>query len=192
MQFDQMNRSLLALYYQTWQMKTSILISLMILVIGIISISLKESQQEYVCTPCGSDCDKKVQTKGGVCEACNMALVEKQTVKFKSITPKQVCDLLNDTTVVVLDVRTPGEYNGSSGTNYGHLKRAINIPIQELEKRINELNGVKDKQILVYCSHSRRSPRASYMLNTHGFNNVTNMSGGMSEWDPACAKWLIK
>lgn len=187
-----MEGSLLALCYQTSQMKSSIFVFSLVLISGVIAVSFTNLQQEFVCTPCGSDCDKKVHSKGGVCEACNMALVEKQTVKFKSITPKQACDLLNDTSIVVLDVRTPGEYNGTSGTNYGHLKRAINIPIQELEKRVNELNGVKDKQILVYCSHSRRSPRASYMLNTHGFNNVTNMSGGISEWDATCTKWLVK
>jgi rhodanese-related sulfurtransferase len=187
-----MKGSLLALCYQTWQMKTSRLIFFLVLVTGIAAFSFTSVQTEWVCTPCGADCDKEVHSKGGVCEVCNMALVEKQTVKFKSISPKQACDFLNDTSVVVLDVRTPGEYSGTSGTNYGHLKGAINIPIQELEKRIGELDKVKDKQILVYCSHSRRSPRASYMLNTHGFNNVTNMSGGMSEWDPACTKWLVK
>jgi len=34
----------------------------------------------------------------------------------------------------------------------------------------------------VYCSHSHRSPRASYMLSQNGFKNVTNMLGGMSAW----------
>jgi len=187
-----MNRSLLALCYQTWQMKTFRLLLLLLLVSGIVAFSFKSTQIEYVCTPCGSDCDKQVHTKGGVCEVCNMALVDKKTVKFKSISPKQVCDFLKDSSIVVLDVRTPGEYNGSTGTNYGHIKGALNIPIQDLEKRIGELDNVKDKQILVYCSHSHRSPRASYMLNTHGFNNVTNMDGGMSVWDPSCSKWLVK
>ena len=173
-------------------MKTIRLFLLLILVSGFAAFSFKSTQTEYVCTPCGSDCDKKVHNKGGVCEVCNMALVEKSTVKFKRISTKQVCDFLKDSSIVILDVRTPGEYNGTTGTNYGRIKGALNIPIQDLEKRIGELDNIKDKQILVYCSHSRRSPRASYMLNMHGFNNVTNMDGGMSVWDQSCTKWLVK
>ena len=61
-------------------------------------------------------------------------------------------------------------------------KNAINIPVQELEKRMNELEKYKDKEIIVYCSHSHRSPRASYMLTQNGFKKVTNMLGGMSVW----------
>ena len=47
---------------------------------------------------------------------------------------------------------------------------------------MNELEKYKDKEIVVYCSHSRRSPRASYILTRNGFKNVTNMLGGMSVW----------
>lgn len=54
--------------------------------------------------------------------------------------------------------------------------------MQELEKRINELEKYKDKEIVVYCAHSHRSPRASYMLTQNGFKHVTNMLGGMSVW----------
>jgi rhodanese-related sulfurtransferase len=54
--------------------------------------------------------------------------------------------------------------------------------VQELESRISELKKYKDKEIIVYCSHSHRSPRASYMLTQNGFNKVTNMLGGMSVW----------
>jgi rhodanese-related sulfurtransferase len=48
---------------------------------------------------------------------------------------------------------------------------------------MNELKSYKNKNIIVYCSHSHRSPRASYILNQNGFKNVTNMAGGMSVWN---------
>ncbi len=44
----------------------------------------------------------------------------------------------------------------------------------------NELSKYKKSEVIVYCSHSHRSPRASYILGTHGFTNVKNMSGGVS------------
>ena len=62
----------------------------------------------------------------------------------------------------------------------GDIKNAININVQELENRLSQLSKYKDTEILVYCSHSHRSPRASYLLSTNGFKNVSNMSGGVS------------
>ncbi|MDX1936933.1 MAG: rhodanese-like domain-containing protein, partial [Flavihumibacter sp.] len=53
---------------------------------------------------------------------------------------------------------------------------------QQLEQRVKELSKYKNYDIVVYCSHSHRSPRASYILNQHGFKKVTNMEGGMSVW----------
>ncbi|MBK9570546.1 MAG: rhodanese-like domain-containing protein [Chitinophagaceae bacterium] len=49
--------------------------------------------------------------------------------------------------------------------------------------------------MVVYCSHSHRSPRASYMLTQNGFKHVTNMQQGMSVWkervkDKACNQQL--
>jgi phage shock protein E len=54
---------------------------------------------------------------------------------------------------VVVDVRTPGEFAG------GHLERAINIPIDELETRLAEidraLEGDRTKKLVVYCASGR-------------------------------------
>lgn len=82
--------------------------------------------------------------------------------------------------VVLLDVRTKEEFEGKADPNYGTLKNAINVPVQELEKNISKLVSYKEREIIVYCSHSHRSPRACYILTQNGFSNVTNMAGGMS------------
>ena len=84
--------------------------------------------------------------------------------------------------VIFLDVRTPEEFNGTAPDKFGAIKNAINIPVQDLQARMNELEKYKSSEIVVYCSHSHRSPRASYMLTQRGFKNVTNMQGGMSVW----------
>jgi len=117
-----------------------------------------------------------------------MKLVKKSTVHFKTIQPSEICDYIKShPNIVLLDVRTKEEFEGSSNPNFGSLKNAINLPIQVLEEKITTLDKYKDKEIIVYCSHSHRSPRASYILTQHGFSNVTNLAGGMSEMkDHAC------
>jgi len=90
---------------------------------------------------------------------------------------------------ILLDVRTKAEYEGTVSENFGTLRGSINIPIQELTQRFSELEKYKGKEILVYCSHSHRSPQAAYFLTQHGFDKVLNMSGGMSVLqDSSCKK----
>lgn len=101
-----------------------------------------------------------------------------------------LCQYVTDhPNVVLLDVRTKEEFEGKADPDFGTLKNAINVPVQELEKNISTLAPYKDKEIIVYCSHSHRSPQACYILTQHGFSNVTNMAGGMSVMkDKTCMK----
>ncbi|HYJ38278.1 MAG TPA: rhodanese-like domain-containing protein [Chitinophagaceae bacterium] len=119
-----------------------------------------------------------------------MQLVKKSSINFKTIQPSALCDYIQkNPNVVLLDVRTKEEFEGKSNPSYGTIKNAINLPIQVLESQISTLEQYKDKEIIVYCSHSRRSPRASYILTQNGFLNVTNMAGGMSTMkDRTCVK----
>ena len=144
-----------------------------------------KADTQYVCLPCGNDCDNTVYSKPGTCPHCMMQLVDKATIKFHNIEPDAICSFITDmgkNNVVLLDVRTREEFNGTAKDKFGKLKGAINIPVQELDKRMSELNKYKNKEIIVYCSHSHRSPMASYMLMQKGFTKVTNMEFGMSEW----------
>jgi len=111
-----------------------------------------------------------------------MALVEKSTVVFTNISVDQLCERVKaNPKAILLDVRSPGEYTGSALRNsYGHFRSAININIDELESRLNELAKYKNDEVIVYCSHSRRSPRATYFLSTQGFKNVKNLAVGVS------------
>jgi len=149
---------------------------------------------EWVCKPCGIDCDKIVHSSPGECEHCHMPLVDSKTVYFKNIPISQICDKLKDGSVITLDVRTPQEFNGTAPENFGRIKGAINIPIQEIEKRVGELEQYKNKEILVYCSHSHRSPQVAWYLNQQGFKKVDNMASGMSVWQDSvkCENFRIK
>ena len=156
----------------------------------------KVSEKIYSCLPCGQSCDTFKYPKAGNCIRCNMALVSASTIIHKNIEPYEMCSL-NETQTVFLDVRTAAEFNGTATEKYGAIKNAINIPVQELESRLNELEMFKEKDIVVYCSHSHRSPRASHMLTQNGFKNVTNMNAGMSEWsvlvrDSVCNEKLYR
>ncbi|MGD0651778.1 MAG: rhodanese-like domain-containing protein [Verrucomicrobiia bacterium] len=73
----------------------------------------------------------------------------------------------------VVDVRTPTEYAA------GHYTGATNIPLQELQKRLNDV-GPTNQSVVVYCRTGTRSARAKQILLNAGFSDVTN-AGGLSD-----------
>ncbi len=163
----------------------TILITAIILIISALSdnsITHGNNQKEtYQCLPCGQSCDNESYSGSGNCKSCHMELVKKLTVRFKSIQPAQLCNYIKkNPQVILLDVRSKDEFDGKVEPELGRLKNAINIPVQDLETRLNELAQFKNKEIIVYCSRSHRSPRASYILNQKGYGKVTNMEGGLS------------
>ena len=81
------------------------------------------------------------------------------------------------TDIVVLDVRTPEELLGE----LGKLDGVVNIPVQDLEKRIGELRAYKDKQIYVICRSGHRSKAAVKILANQGLKAVS-VDGGMRAW----------
>lgn len=85
--------------------------------------------------------------------------------------------LATDKNLVILDVRTPEELAGP----LGKIDNAINIPIQNLEQRIDELKSYKDKEILVICRTQNRSAVAINILQTKGYK-AKNVLGGMTEF----------
>lgn len=151
---------------------------------GVLSFSNQQTPK-YQCMPCGYDCDKEIHDKPGKCAHCQMDLVLVESIRFKTIQPNQLCDYIKKhPNTVLLDVRTREEFEGKADPNFGTLKNAINIPVQELEANLSGMAKYKKRDIIVFCSHSHRSPRASYLLMQNGFTQVTNMAGGMSVMPP--------
>jgi rhodanese-related sulfurtransferase len=156
---------------------------ILFLLFCIVSFQLIAQKKEYVCSPCGNACDNKVYDKPGRCPSCHMELVEKSALNFENLSVEQFCARITaNPKIVLIDVRSAGEFEGSSmfRTTYGHFKNAININIDDLEDRVGEIEKYKDSEVLVYCSHSVRSPRAAMILNRHDFKNVKNLAGGVS------------
>ncbi len=82
----------------------------------------------------------------------------------------------SDKNLVIIDVRTPEEYEA------GHIPNAINIDFysNDFQNLINDLD--KDKKYLVYCRSGRRSANTLKMMKEMGFKNTYNMLGGMLKW----------
>lgn len=102
-----------------------------------------------------------------------------QTADKNAITVDQLREIMrNDSNLVLLDVRNPYELEDKS---LGHIEGVINIPVQELEARLSELDEFKDKDIAVICRSGRRSGIATDILIKNGFNAV-NVLGGMIQY----------
>lgn len=98
----------------------------------------------------------------------------------QAITPEETLRRMQarDTSIVLLDVRTPQEFESSTG----HLEGALLIPVQELEGRMGELEPFRGRTIVVYCRTVNRSGQAATMLRGKG-HSALMMNGGISEWN---------
>lgn len=83
--------------------------------------------------------------------------------------------LVKDKKALLLDVRTQEEFAAR------HLEGALNIPIDELEKRLGELKDRKATDIVVYCQSGGRAAKAAALLKDAGFTKVSNL-GGIGNW----------
>ncbi len=81
-----------------------------------------------------------------------------------------------DRSLVVLDVRTAEEFAA------GHVPGAINIPHTELAARIQELDGARDGDIVVYCRTGKRSEQAFAVLEKSGFGRLFHLQGDYTRW----------
>jgi rhodanese-related sulfurtransferase len=99
-----------------------------------------------------------------------------------SVTNLNVSDFAkkaSNSSVVVLDVRTPGEYQS------GHLTNAVNVDYEGMnfEGEVNKLD--KTKTYAVYCRSGRRSGLATEVMAKNGFKSIFNLNGGIIDWQNA-------
>ncbi len=70
---------------------------------------------------------------------------------------------------LVIDVRSPGEFSS------GHLARAINLPLDEIETALPERVKDKNQVLLLHCASGMRSGLARQKLRAMGYTNVFNL-----------------
>ncbi|MCC7535037.1 MAG: rhodanese-like domain-containing protein [Deltaproteobacteria bacterium] len=75
---------------------------------------------------------------------------------------------------LLVDVRTPAEFSAR------HIPGAVNIPLSELDARMNEL-GPRSRAVVLYCRSGNRSAQAARILEGAGYSRVHDL-GAMSRW----------
>ncbi|MCX5678576.1 MAG: MBL fold metallo-hydrolase [Candidatus Omnitrophica bacterium] len=99
-----------------------------------------------------------------------------QAVALEMISPKAAYDLISkDPTVKLLDVRSALEFNEM------HIKDSVNIPIDMISAKLNEI-GRPGQSYIVLCRTGNRSPMAADMLIQSGLSSVRVMDGGITKW----------
>ena len=94
--------------------------------------------------------------------------LEEETAKTEE---KTVAKAKDENSLLVVDVRTPEEFED------GAYPDAINIPLDELTERLDELGNNPAREIVVYCASGARSAYAQRMLMQVGYANVKNGGG---------------
>lgn len=80
--------------------------------------------------------------------------------------------------LLVLDVRTTEDFVGEQG----HIAGATNIPLEELESRLEEVMDYEERAVAIVCRTDRKSEKAARILAQNGFSDVHVAKGGMTEW----------
>ncbi len=80
-----------------------------------------------------------------------------------------------DSTVILLDVRSQEEYEKK------HIPNAVNLPIDSINQKANEIIQDKGTKVIVYCQKGNMSKKASKMLYKLGYKNIYNL-GGIENW----------
>lgn len=80
--------------------------------------------------------------------------------------------------ITVLDVRPARDYAGA----LGHIDASLNIPLDQLPRRLSELEPVRERPIAVICRTNRMSNQAVEVLRRAGFRRVQLVVDGMQAW----------
>jgi rhodanese-related sulfurtransferase len=80
----------------------------------------------------------------------------------------------------IVDVRTQGEYQ------LAHIPGSINVPVEQIQATAAGWN--RDGYYVVYCASGARSAQAQQTMQSMGFKNVGDLSGGIANWTGATEK----
>jgi len=121
----------------------------------------------------------------------NQSAIEDDSMKFPDvaqlnqvhqITVSELRErLAGGTPPVIIDVREPEEYSDE----LGHIRGSRLVPLKVLPAKTCELENFKNREVVAVCRAGVRSTTAAAILTALGFENVTNLKGGMVEWNEA-------
>ncbi|MFZ5654934.1 MAG: rhodanese-like domain-containing protein [Pseudomonadota bacterium] len=93
----------------------------------------------------------------------------------RQLSVHEVTRLLNSGEAVLVDVRDARDYQA------GHINQALNIPLGQLAARSGELEGARDRILIVVDRLGPQAATAARQLRRAGFR-VQRLRGGMAEW----------
>ena len=80
---------------------------------------------------------------------------------------------------LLIDVRSPQEFAD------GHIPGAVNMPHENINDYLSELENHKNKPIIIYCRSGRRAKLAMKVLEEADFSEVMHLEGDMLGWSAA-------
>jgi len=101
--------------------------------------------------------------------------------QFTAVSPKEASALIEahkgDSDFVILDIRTPGEYQS------GHIKNSIMIDFysKTFAEEVNRLD--KEKTYLIHCRSGNRSTRSMGLFKKLKFQKIYHLSSGINGWN---------
>ena len=101
--------------------------------------------------------------------------------QFTAVSPKEASVLIEthkeNSDFVILDIRTPGEYQS------GHIKNSIMIDFysKAFAEEVNRLD--KGKIYLIYCRSGNRSTRSMGLFKKLKFQKIYHLSSGINGWN---------
>jgi rhodanese-related sulfurtransferase len=95
------------------------------------------------------------------------------------ISPQQAARIVESNNAVIIDVRTQEEWDA------GHIPGAIHIPLSEVKGRLDEFKAFEGKTLVMQCRSGKRSASAGKILLSAGYENVSNLTGGINAWGKA-------
>jgi len=112
---------------------------------------------------------------------------------------KYITEKINQNDVTLLDARSLAEYTGTKkfAEKAGHIPGAIHyewteamnlnnnmrlLPLEDIQKKLDELNITNDKEVICYCQSHHRSAFSYYVLRVLGYENVKGYPGSWSDW----------
>lgn len=100
-----------------------------------------------------------------------------KNIKYKNLTAGQFQELINDSNVQLVDVRTVAEFTE------GHIPGSLNIDVKDETGFPLAVDDLLDKQrpVAVYCRSGHRSRNAAELLSKKGYK-VYNLDKGILHW----------
>jgi rhodanese-related sulfurtransferase len=105
-----------------------------------------------------------------------LPLFKKGAGGVPNLSNTEAVTLINRQHAMVLDVRDAAEFET------GHLVDAKNIPVAELEKRLQELKKYQNKPVLVHCQRGARGAKACNILRAAEFKEIYHLKDGLDGW----------